>query len=327
MSGRARGLTLAGLALVVVIATIALYRDHRAEVARQGQREEPVIAASRVERAAGPPRVVLDSSDAERIGLHTAPLESAGGGEQVQLVAEILQEPERAATVRAPVAGRLTAPQGRWPRLGDVVRAGSPLAQVSDARPLTAPLSGTVTEVSARPGEIVELGQSLLRITDLSHPMIRVVWSDRAGSRPPRAISVAASPSAHPVPARLIGPAAEADPVTRQPAYLYRAERSWPGATPGTLAVALVSAGSGGAAGVLVPDRAVVQWDGLAWAYVQRAAGTFERVRVPTDHPASGSWIAGAPLVPGDRVVVVGAEQLLSEEFRAQVTVGDESGE
>ena len=32
-------------------------------------------------------------------------------------------------------------------------------------------------------------------------------------------------------------------------------------------------------------------------------------------------------IAPGDRIVTVGAEQLLSEEFRAQVQVGDEVAE
>jgi hypothetical protein len=76
-----------------------------------------------------------------------------------------------------------------------------------------------------------------------------------------------------------------------------------------------------------VPDRAVVQWEGLAWTYIQRAPGRFARVRVPTDRPGTGGWIATSGLSAGDSVVVVGAQELLSEEFRAQVTVGDESGE
>jgi hypothetical protein len=50
-------------------------------------------------------------------------------------------------------------------------------------------------------------------------------------------------------------------------------------------------------------------------------------VRVPTDHPVTGGWVVGPPLAPGDSVVTRGAEELLSEEFRARVTVGDESGE
>jgi hypothetical protein len=90
---------------------------------------------------------------------------------------------------------------------------------------------------------------------------------------------------------------------------------------------ALVHGAGADAEGALVPDGAVVQWEGLAWAYLQRAPGRFERVRVPTDRPAPGGWLVGAPLAAGDSVVVRGAEELLSEEFRARVTVGDESGE
>jgi hypothetical protein len=41
----------------------------------------------------------------------------------------------------------------------------------------------------------------------------------------------------------------------------------------------------------------------------------------------SGGWVASEPFAAGDSVVVRGAEELLSEEFRARVTVGDESGE
>jgi hypothetical protein len=83
----------------------------------------------------------------------------------------------------------------------------------------------------------------------------------------------------------------------------------------------------GTTAGGLVPHRAFGQWDGLAWVYPPREPGRYVRVRVPTDRPASAGWIAGAPLEPGDTVVVTGAQELLSEEFRARVTVGDESGE
>ena len=115
--------------------------------------------------------------------------------------------------------------------------------------------------------------------------------------------------------------------MTRRPAYLFRAERAWPGATPGTPVLALVPAAGRASAGVLVPDAAVVQWEGLAWTYRRLAADAFERVRVPTVRSARGGWIAGAPLAAGDTVVVRGAQELLSEEFRARVTVGDESGE
>jgi len=198
---------------------------------------------------------------------------------------------------------------------------------VSDARPISVPIGGVVTRVGAQPGALVEAGQSLLEIADYSRPLVRVPWSDRTGGSPPARVTLGPAGESLRVPARLVGPAPEADPVTRRPVYLYRAERSWPGATPGTAVVLLVPRAGRAAAGVLVPDSAVVQWEGLAWAYVRRAPGRYQRVRVSTDRPAPGGWITGAPLGPADTVVVRGAQELLSEEFRARVTVGDEAGE
>jgi hypothetical protein len=180
--------------------------------------------------------------------------------------------------------------------------------------------------VGAQPGALVEAGQVLLEVADYSRPLVRVAWSGEGA--PPMHLSVAADESGLRVPARLIGPAPEADPVTRRAAYLYRAERGWPGGTPGAAAVAIATTrAAAGEAGVLVPDSAVVQWEGLAWTYRRRGAGRFERVRVETATPVPGGWVASAPFAVGDSVVIRGAQELLSEEFRARVTVGDESGE
>jgi hypothetical protein len=55
--------------------------------------------------------------------------------------------------------------------------------------------------------------------------------------------------------------------------------------------------------------------------------GRFLRVPVATTHPVPGGWLVTAGVVPGDRVVSRGAGQLLSEEFRARITVGEEVGE
>jgi hypothetical protein len=168
-------------------------------------------------------------------------------------------------------------------------------------------------------------GHTLLELADRSRPVVRVVWTAGA-ARPPARIALAPSSGGRRLDADLIGPAPEADPLTRRPVFLYRARAEWSGAVPGTLVEAVLPRGAA-AGGVLVPDGAVVQWDGLAWAYLRRAPGRYGRVRVPTDRPVPGGWIAGPPLQPGDSVVVTGAEELLSEEFRARVTVGDESGE
>jgi multidrug efflux pump subunit AcrA (membrane-fusion protein) len=319
---------LSGLMVISIgVALVVLYGDHRVEAERESRREEPIVAASRVRQTEAGPVVVLDSAESRRVGLETAVLEPASAAAPHRLVGEVVDEPERTASLRAPLSGRLTLPQdGRWPSLGDRLSQGETLARVSDARPLTAPLTGTVTRVGARPGEIVESGQLLLELVDRSRPVVRVVWIEAAGA--PRQTVVLAPPGGGArLNARLIGPAAEADPLTRRPAYLYRADRSWPGSTPGTVVSAMVPSGGSEVRGALVPDRAVVQWDGLTWAYRRVGRARFERRPVSPERPVAGGWIVTGGLSAGDTVVVTGAQELLSEEFRSRVTVGDESGE
>jgi biotin carboxyl carrier protein len=315
-------LTLALIVGVAVIATLIL-RHRPAEKGEEAAREAPIVAPSRVREDQGEVRVVLDSTEVAKVGIGVAPVARAEERAGLRVPAEVVEEPERTAVIRAPVAGRLTkAEAGHWPALGARVAAGDELGQVSDARPLLAPIAGVVTQVRARPGEIVAEGQTLLELADRSRPVVRLTWPLPGG--PPARVRLV--PGTRAVEADLIAPAQEADPLTRQAVYLYRARGRWPGAVPGTLVDAVAPQGKA-TAGVLVPERAVVQWDGLAWAYLQRSPGHYARVRVPTDHPASGGWIAGPPLAPGDELVVTGAQELLSEEFRARVTVGDESGE
>jgi biotin carboxyl carrier protein len=347
MRGALRRILPIVLVLAGAIWLMMRFRESRRDVAHQAGRDAPVVAPSRVTNTGGAVTVTLDTSDVRRIGLSVAAVRAGSRVAEIRLPAEMVAETERVATLRAPVSGRFTVAEGaHWPGLGERVRAGVELARVSDARPLAMPISGTVTRVGAQPGALVEAGQTLLEVADLSHPLVRVAWLVDADGAPPRTLVLdagngatggGATGSGPRVTARLVGPAPEADPVTRRPAYLYRAGRSWPGAAPGVPIVALVpgshpagtEAKGGGVtgAGVVVPDSAIVQWEGLTWAYRQRAPGRFERVRVATDRPVPGGWLTGPPLEAGDTVVLRGAEELLSEEFRARVTVGDESGE
>jgi len=297
--------------------------DDRADVADS---DDPIVAASRIVAVEGESRVLLDTAEVRRIGLTTAPLTRAGAEAGRRLSAIVVPEPERTVTLRAPVSGRLSAAEGRgWPSLGERLTAGTTIGRVSDAQPLAVPIGGVVTTVNARPGEIVEAGQVLLELADQTRPVVRLAWPDDGGQARDRLVLVPPGGERR-IPATLIGPAAEADPLTRLPAYLYRATGRWAGAVPGTPVTAVIP-NDDQVEGVLVPDRAVVQWEGFAWAYLQRGDGAYARVRVPTTRPAPGGWIAGPPLAPGDTIVVTGVQELLSEEFRSRVTVGEESGE
>jgi multidrug efflux pump subunit AcrA (membrane-fusion protein) len=91
-----------------------------------------------------------------------------------------------------------------------------------------------------------------------------------------------------------------------------------PGMLPGVSADAQVPVGPG-VSGVVVPASAVVWWQGRAWAYVERKTGTFSRSEVATDVPVPGGWFVSGGVAAGQRLVVRGAQMLLSEEGRGAV--------
>lgn len=268
--------------------------------------------------------VTLDSAMRSRMGIRVAVLTAARGVPERGIPAVVVADPGAGSAVRAGVGGRLVAlPDRAWPRLGERLEAGELVAQVGDARPLAAPARGTVVRLLAQPGELVQAGQPLLELVDYSAPLAQVAWSgrDAPGTLPFRPLAGGAR-----ITGVLAGPAPEADPLTRGPAVLYRL-RGGAGLRPGAALQALVPDPDVPAGGVTVPAAAVVQWDALAWVYLEAEPGSFTRVRVPTDHPVPGGWRVTTGLAPGDRVVIAGAGQLLSEEFRARIVVGEEVGE
>lgn len=294
-------------------------------VACAGERHEP--APDRVDHRAAPAPatsgVTLDTALVRRLGIRTVALGRATRVAELAAPGEVVPDPGAVAVVRASISGRLAAGDSGWPRLGERVSAGQVLGQVGDALPLMAAERGTVSRVGARPGELVQAGQELLEISDYTRVLVRVVWPE--GVIPSGPVRVTWGRQRWT--ARPAGVAAEADPLTRIPASLYRLED--PGATlrPGT-AVTVYAPDPAGGRGLLVPEAAVVQWDGLVWAYVERGPGRFVRVRLPTDRPVAEGWLVSpGDLEPGDRVVTAGAGQLLSEEFRTRIVVGEEVGE
>ncbi len=76
--------------------------------------------------------------------------------------------------------------------------------------------------------------------------------------------------------------------------------------------------------GALIPSSAVVLWQGQAWIYAQRTPEQFERRSLPTDNPTEGGWFVPQGFADGAPIVTTGSQLLLSEEQRAQISVGEE---
>lgn len=67
--------------------------------------------------------------------------------------------------------------------------------------------------------------------------------------------------------------------------------------------------------GLIVPAAAVLRYEGLGWVYVQTGTNDFTREKVPLDRPAPDGWFVFGKFSPADRVVVSGAQSVLSAEL------------
>lgn len=117
--------------------------------------------------------------------------------------------------------------------------------------------------------------------------------------------------------ARLVSSLPRLDPRIQAPSYLYTIPANHD-LVPGMNLIVLLPQGAH-VSGALIPASAVVWWQGRAWVYVQSAADAFVQREVPTDMLVGSGWFAANGFSPGEKLVIKGAQQLLSEEFSSQI--------
>jgi len=193
-------------------------------------------------------------------------------------------------------------------------------------QPIVAERGGDVVEVLAQPGESIEQGAPIARLTRFDRLLARIDLP--VGERLPAdsgmaRIVPAGFENQPPLPAARVAVAAATDAHTQGVSLLYRLARTLPGLRPGAAVTAHFSLSGKAGRGtsekaVLIPRAALVQQDGRTWVYVQTKDDRFSRRPVPLDLPAEAGFIAAQGFSPGDRIVVAGAQTLLSEEFKSR---------
>lgn len=116
--------------------------------------------------------------------------------------------------------------------------------------------------------------------------------------------------------AQLLGPAPSVDPQMQGHGFLLQVTPN-AGLVPGAALTGYLSLPGEPRSGVLLPRSAVVRFDGSTWVYLQVSDDTFKRESVSLETPLAGGWFLRG-LQPKDKVVTVGAQQLLSEELKGQ---------
>lgn len=123
-----------------------------------------------------------------------------------------------------------------------------------------------------------------------------------------------------PVIAYLVSASPQSDPVILGSAYFYRTSMLL---AAGTRVTAHFPTSGQPKRGVFIPGVAIVWYAGQAWSYVQLDQERFERRAVSDEYPQDGGFFVTDGFKPRDRIVVKGAQLMLSEELRSQIQTGD----
>jgi hypothetical protein len=155
--------------------------------------------------------------------------------------------------------------------------------------------------------------QKLLSREDM---LLRIVLPLGVDLTAPELITVESSEH-HREPAHLISVSPQVDPSTEGRAYLYRAAPTLP---IGSKVIAYLPFPTPASTSLLIPETAILWFGGQPWAYVQIAKDRFTRRPVTDQTPYNNGYLVSTGFESGDRVVVHGAQLLLSEEQRPPIT-------
>ena len=202
----------------------------------------------------------------------------------------------------------------------------SSLASMSGSvAPLTVDRGGQVVELLIHPGESIEAGQPILRVARFYRLLARVdVPAGDVVAGGAAASIVPLGYENRPVRGERVSLAAAVDPKTQGQPFLFRVPDPSFTLRPGLSVTAYLETPGAPRKGVVIPRAAVVRQSGKTWVYVRTAADQFTRREANLEDPTAEGWFSRS-LSPGDRVATTGAQALLSEEFKSQIQVGEES--
>jgi membrane fusion protein, heavy metal efflux system len=118
-----------------------------------------------------------------------------------------------------------------------------------------------------------------------------------------------------PVAAAFLGPAPVVDPMMQGRGFVLLVSPNPARLTPGGAVIAFLTIEGEPQSGVLLPRSAVVRHNGSTWVYIEISPKTFQKTEVTLGQPLETGWFVREKVKPGEKVVTVAAQQLLSEEL------------
>lgn len=190
-----------------------------------------------------------------------------------------------------------------------------------DLVPLRVEHGGQVVELLAGENEVVESGQSLLRVARFDRLIARIELPiGKAWGAPDLPVRIVLSGRDDLVlSTTTIGPAARSGSRTRGESWLLAVSTGGQLLRPGAPVIAYVPRGGPALDGVFVPRSSLVRYGGRTWVFVRTGEDEFERRDVELHSPTKDGWFVSAGLRPGEKIVQTGAQVLLSEQLKIQI--------
>ncbi len=132
-------------------------------------------------------------------------------------------------------------------------------------------------------------------------------------SPPTSARIIAMADAAKTVHGEFVGSTDGVNPQTQSQGFFFSVKRG--ALPPGAAVTSFLKTSGEPMSGITIPAGAVVRHEGAAWVYVQTQTNQFSRVEISLDCPADRGWFVKANISTNSRVVIEGAQALLSAEF------------
>jgi hypothetical protein len=324
------------LAVVALAALIAGCAEKNEEKAKEGTEEKAEKAPepeSHVKHGTnGEVIVTLDAKTQTTMGLRTAPLQPAQLSPEVKAYGHVLDPSSLASTVAdlvtAEAAGQASqAELGRLKTLASQNNASE--RAVHNAQAVAVHDHAQIQAIRLR--LLASWGSAISQRTDLAQfveslgsldsavVQLEVPAGESASAMPTGARLFSLSDQNNSVPAQLIGPAPSVDPQMQGRGFLLLVSPNTLRLAPGAAVTGFLSLPGEPRTGVLVQREAVVWFNGVTWVYLQVSDENFQREQVTLDSPLDNGWLVVSGLKPQDKVVIVGGQQLLSEELKGQI--------
>ena len=321
-------------AVVAIAALIFGYVQMSKEKAADEQADRPVTAASRVQTGSnGDIVITLDLKAQQLAGLRTATLAAATVSPEIQAYGRVLDSATLVSLhsdIEAAQAA-LQASQQEYERLKYLNAQDNASAHALETAEAQlqhdqGALDTAKAQLAAASSRTVlnEPADFFQTLADQNDVLVRLdTETGQAPAETPTAARLSLSGKQASVFADFIGRAATADPQVQGTGFIFVVTNPPAVLTPGLAITGFIQMPGGMATGVIVPNEAVVRSNDGDWIYLQTDETNFEQRRIALDQPANGGWFTTNNVAAGNRIVVTGAQALLSEEHKNEIQVGD----